>query len=296
MTAKLRLAASLAILLAFCPLARAQTTTLTESGAYSAIASLLISNSTNTNNQGQCASTSLINSFQYLQNTYPSVYGTSGSLTMGNGTANAVNARNQLDANIISGGSGGDQGDTWNAKLNWFNTHGGTANTTFAGVTVNSSSQADYSVGLGNMAFNQSGTQVWNFLVQQIKQGEDVEVGMYDHMVTLMGLQTTGGSANLPLEAEIIDPNYLSPSGSGANNMPNGPVGEWVNAAYSTYFGLVQLSGFSIGGTGYTNPYIYYAFAESPNSVPEPATLALLGGGGVGLFAAFRWRRRRRTA
>jgi hypothetical protein len=236
----------------------------------------------------------MINSFQYLQQIAPGTYGT--SLTGGAGTANAVTARNQLDGNIISGGSGGDQGDTWNAKLSWFNSHGGTAGTTFAGVTVNSSTDADYSVGLGNMSFNQTGTQVWNFLVQQIKEGEDVEIGMFDHMVTLMGLQTTGGSQNLPLEAEIIDPNYTSPGGNGAGGMPNGAAGEWVNAAYSTYFGLVQLSGFSIGGTGYSNPYIYYAFAESPKNVPEPATLALLGGSGVGLFAAFKWRRRRRTA
>ena len=110
-------------------------------------------------------------------------------------------------------------------------------------MTANSSTDADYSVGLGNMAFQQSGTQIWNFLVQQLKEGEDVEVGMFDHMVTLMGVQTTGGSANTPALAEIIDPNFVSPGGTGQGGMSNGPAGEWVTASYSTYFGLVQLSG-----------------------------------------------------
>ncbi len=275
-----------------------QTTIVSESAAYNALAtspsgSLLISNSTNTSNQGQCALTSLINSFQYLQQIAPGNY-PNNNLTGGAGTANAITSRNQLDGNIISGGSGGDQGDTWNAKLNWFNTHGGTAGTTFAGVTANSRTDADYSVGLGNMAFQQSGTQIWNFLIQQLNEGEDVEIGMFDHMVTLMGARTTGGSANLPSLAEIIDPNFTSPGGTGQGGMSNGPAGEWVTASYSTYFGLVQLGGFSIGGTGYSNPYIYYAFAESPAAVPEPAAIAMLGIC-FAVLPYYGWRRRKRA-
>ena len=116
MNLKLRLAAVAASAIACCSLARAQTMTISESAAYDALAtspsgSLLISNSTNTNNQGQCASTSLINSFQYLQQIAPGNY-PNNNLTGGAGTANAITSRNQLDANIISGGSGGDQGDT----------------------------------------------------------------------------------------------------------------------------------------------------------------------------------------
>jgi hypothetical protein len=199
-----------------------------------------------------------------------------------------------LDGNIISGGSGGDQGDVWNSKLNWFNSHGGTAGTTFAGVTINSSTQADYKVGLGNMAFNQTGTQVWNFLIQQLNEGEDVEIGMFDHMVTLIGARTTGGTSNVPSLAEIIDPNFPSPGGTGQGGLNNGAAGEWVTATYDSSFGgLVKLGGFSIGGTGYSNPYIYYAFAESPAAVPEPAAVALVLAGVIGLAAVSRRRRRR---
>ena len=298
MTAKLRLVACSAIVLCCCSFVRA-TTIYSESTAYDALAtspsgSLLISNSTNSSNQGQCTSTSMINSFQFLQQMYPGTYGT--MLTGGAGTANATTSRDALDAAITSGGSGGDQGDTWNAKINWFNTHGGTANSILMGVTANSSTDANYNPALsGGMMFNQSGTQIWTFIAQQIQQGEDVEIGMYDHMVTLMGVKTTGGTGGGPIAAEIVDPNYTSPGGtSPSTGMANGPAGEWVSAAYSTYFGLVQLSGFSIGGTGYNSPYIYYAFAESPTAVPEPAALALLGAGSIGLIAAFRWRRRPR--
>ncbi len=224
MRVKLPFAAPLAIVLACCPLAVAQTTIYSESTAYNALAtspsgSLLISNSTNTSNQGQCASTSMINSFQYLQQMYPGTYGT--MLTGGAGTANAVNSRNQLDTAIVSGGSGGDQGDTWNAKINWFASHGGTANSIIMGVTANSSTDADYNPALsGGMMFQQSGTQIWNFLVQQIQQGEDVEIGMFDHMVTLIGVKSTGGTANTPSAAEIIDPNYTSPGGTGGKACP----------------------------------------------------------------------------
>jgi hypothetical protein len=298
MSSKLRILGSLSIVLVFCSVGRGQTTTISESAAYNALAtstsgSLLISNSTNTNDQGQCASTSLINSFQYLQRIAPGNYGT--NLTGGAGTANAITSRNQLDNSIVTGGSNGDQGDVWNAKLTWFNTHGGTANTTFEGVTVNSSTDADYKVGTGNMAFQQSGTQIWNFLIQQLQKGQDVEIGMFDHMVTLIGVQSTGGTNNIPALAEIVDPNFPSPGGTGQGGMSNGAAGEWVNASYSTFFGLVQLSGFSIGGTGYSNPYIYYAFAESPTAVPEPAALVLLGASAIGLVAACRRRRRRRV-
>jgi hypothetical protein len=298
MFVRFRIATALAVVLISATFARAQTTIVSESAAYNALAtspsgSLLISNSTNTNDQGQCASTSLINSFQYLQNIAPGNYGT--NLTGGAGTANAINSRNQLDTAIVSGGSGGDQGDTWNAKLNWFNSHGGSASTTFAGVTSQSSTQADYRVGLGNMAFQQSGTQIWNFLIQQLNEGEDVEIGMFDHMVTLIGAKTTGGSANTPSLAEIIDPNFPSPGGTGQGGMANGAAGEWVTATYdSSFFGLVKLGGFSIGGTGYSNPYIYYAFAESPAAVPEPAAIALLGICCAGLLGCV-WRRRKRA-
>jgi len=230
-----------------------------------------------------------MNSFQYLQYSSSSTYGT--NLTRGSGTANAAASRDLLDAGINGGPQGGLQGDVWNAKLNWFINNGGTAGTTFAGITntaMTSSQGTGYSVGTSNMTFGQSGTQIWNFLVQQIKEGEDVEIGMFDHMVTLMGLSVSGSN----MYAEIIDPNYPTPGGTGAGGMSNGAAGEWVNAAYGTNGGLVRLSGFSIGGTGYNLPDIYYAFAESP--VPEPASLALFGATSAGMLVYYRWRKRRR--
>ena len=292
---------SLAILLLFTPLARAADFALSESSTYDAIANLLISNSTNAQDQGQCASTSLINSFQYLQAAYPAVYGTSGALTGGNGTANAVTSRNQLDANITGGSQGGLQGDVWNAKLNWVNSKA-PGTTVFSGVSniaVSNSQGMEYNVPSQpppQMSFNQTGSQMWAWAQGQIATGEDVELGLFNHMTLLIGMVQSGTN----MYAEIVDPNLPTPSGTGANNMPNGPAGEWVGVTYDATTGtanLLQMSGFAIGsGTLYSNPGgppgtadIFYAFAESP--APEPATVTLLAVGAT-LLAGYRWRRR----
>jgi hypothetical protein len=292
MMVKLRFAAFLAAVVVCCPIARADFT-YSESSAYNTIAALLLTNTSNTNDQGECAATSLMNSFQYLQNIAPSNYGT--NLTGGAGTANAASSRDTLDGLITGGPQGGLQGDVWNAKLSWFNSHGGTASTTFEGITntgMNSSQGTGYTVGTNNMTFGASGTAIWNFLADQINKGQDVEIGMFDHMVTLMGLKLSGTN----MYAQIIDPNYPRPGGTGAGGMSNGAAGEWVDAQYDGTSGLVKLSGFSVGGTGYNNPLIYYAFAESPVSVPEPAAIALAATAPIGGVLIFRYRRRRRKS
>jgi hypothetical protein len=299
MSSRLRVIASLAIVVLFSAVARADFT-YTESASYAPVASLLLTNSSNTNNQGQCASTSMMNSFLYLQNTYPSTYTNSGgsaSLTMNTTSGTAlINQRNMLDSNIVNGPQGGLQGDTWNAKVNWVASTAGSGSTSLVGITntaMNSSQGTGYTQlsGSDHMTFGASGTDIWNFLTQQIKEGEDVEIGMYDHMVTLMGISTSGAN----MYAEIIDPNYPTGTGTGAGpgSGPggNGPVGEWVNATYGTNGGLVHLSGFAIGGTGYNTPDIYYAFAESP--APEPSTIALLVVG-AGCLGGLAWRRRKK--
>jgi hypothetical protein len=288
MTLKLRFAAFLVVAMSWGSVARADFS-YSESSAYNAIASMLLTNTSNTSDQGECAATSLMNSFQYLQNIAPGTYGT--NLTQGSGTAAAASARDTLDMSITGSRL---QGDVWNAKLNWFTNNGGTNGTTFEGITQQSSTSsqgAGYTVGRGNMTFGASGTDIWNFLTDQINKGQDVEIGMFDHMVTLMGLKLSGTN----MYAQIIDPNYPTPGGTGAGGMSNSAAGEWVNASYDST-GLVRLSGFSIGGTGYNNPLIYYAFAESPVSVAEPAAIALLGMTPVGGLLIYRWRRRKRTS
>lgn len=254
----------------------ADTYTMASETDYDDIA--LVTN-TSVNNRGLCASTSIINSFSYLEAAYPSVYNTLAnpySLTQGvsnQDSADLATVRNNFDATIAAPRL---QGNVYNAKISWVNMYA-PGTTTIAAVTNQSATSAQGSVYPANSAnsnvqYNQTGAQMWTWLVGQLQAGEDVELGMYNHMTTVMGYAIDNQTGGMYLE--IIDPNSPNPGGNGqgpgANG--NGAAGEWVNATYNMS-GMLTLSGFSVAD--YTNPNVYYMFAESP--VPEPAMVVSIG-------------------
>ena len=265
MTSRLRVGSALAIVLLFSSLGRADTYSVTRESGYDTIANSLLTNGTGPFG-GQCASTSLMNSFLYLQSQYPGVYGT--SLTTEGGTKTAIQSRNDLDTSIANPRL---QGDVWNAKLNWVNTYA-PGTTAFAAITntaANSTQGKAYTQDRNAVTFGATGAQMWTWLTQQIKAGEDVELGMFDHMTTVMGYATSN-TGNMYVE--IIDPNNpLAAGGTAPNGSGNATKeGEWVLATVQN--GNIKLSGFSVG-SDYRNPYIYYMYAES---VPEPSTLTMM--------------------
>lgn len=233
---------------------------------------------------GQCASTSMINSFLFLEAEYPNVYG-NNALTTEGGTTTPTGARNDLDASIAKAVF---QGDVWNAKLNWVNKYA-PGTTTFSAIT---SSRAASKHGLaytndrGAVQFGATGAAMWTWLTEQINAGEDVELGLYNHMTTLMGY-AIGSDGSMYLQ--IIDPNSPTPGGigQGPGASGNGPVGEWVKVTEDS--GSLKLSGFSFAD--YKIPYVYAMFAES--AVPEPATRTMLGIGAICL-GILCWQRRKR--
>ncbi len=234
----------------------------------------------------QCASTSMINSFMFLAAEYPNVYG-NNALTTEGGTTTPTGARNDLDASIANAAF---QGDVWNAKLNWVNRYA-PGSTTFSAITstrATSKSGMAYTNDRGAVQFSATGADMWTWLMQEINAGEDVELGLYNHMTTLMGY-AIGSDGSMYLQ--IIDPNSPTPGGNGQGPgaSGNGPVGEWVTATEDS--GDLKLSGFSF--MDYKGPYVYALFAESP-AVPEPATITMLGSGAICL-GVFCWRRRKQT-
>src|SRR5208283_751224 len=89
------------------------------------------------------------------------------------------------------------------AKLSLFNTNA--PNTTvFAAQTGLANNAAGYVWNNpGSVAFSTFPTLA--FLTQQIQQGEDVEFGLYQHMMTLIGVGTKNGTRTAAIE--YIDPN-----------------------------------------------------------------------------------------
>jgi hypothetical protein len=301
----LRVVAAMALVTGCVSLARAQVVvsttngnviTYSETGYNSLMAgSLLLTNTTGVNG-GQCAATSLINSFQFLQQAYPSIYGTSLTGGTSANTASGGTLQTALDNMINSGGTGsGFQGDVWNTKLNYINSVLANS-TTFAAVTYaasNSARGAPYLNGTGGtpgFAQSQSGSVTFgvsntsatswsSFIQQQIKDGEDVEIGLRSHMTTVMGYQTTNGTLSA---LQIIDPNAPNTSQM-IGVVQNGNLLQLTGlpTTYNTTSALSSLN-------------IYYIFAESP--VPEPTAFVAMAGMSVVMGVGLVYRRRKRRS
>ncbi len=242
-----------------------------------------LQNGADGNGDGECAATSLINSFLYLQQRYPGVY--DNKLVPG-GPAGAAAARDALHTMIVNDGDENDdfglQGGVWNQKLQWFQNAMVANQTIFAAQTgvQSGTAQANQYNNSNLVTFGQYPTFAW--LQQQIADGEDVEFGLYQHMMTLIGVGTDNSNASTAIE--YIDPN-------------NPAVDAWADVSLS--MGALMVT---IPGSGYGPPMgmpamasdtsaIYYAFAESP--VPEPSRIVgLLGLAAIGLVGIALHRRK----
>ncbi len=265
MTPRIRVAGGLAIVLLLSSAGRADVYTIDRESGYDNIVNGLLTNGTGKFG-GQCASTSMTNSFLYLQEMYPKIYGT--KLTTENGAVTPTQARDDLDASV---GGVHRAGNYWNAKVAWVNKYA-SGTTTFSAITMTGAKTPQgksYKEDRDAVKFDATPQQMWTWLTQQIKAGEDVELGIFDHMTTVMGyaIDTTNDKMYL----EIIDPNAPRAGGGvGPGTTSKAKEGEWVSATFTR--DGIMLGGFSV--KDYEKPYIYYMFAESP--IPEPSTLTLM--------------------
>jgi hypothetical protein len=212
----------------------------------------------------------MINSFMFLQAQDPKLY--DNSLTTEGGTKTPTQSRNDLDASIAMPRL---QGNEWNAKLSWVNKYApGTAIFSAITSTASNSDQGKaYTQDRAAVTLSATAAQMWTWLTQQIKAGEDVELGIFNHMTTVMGyaVDTTAGRNFGAMYLEIIDPNApRAGGGMGPGLTSTAPEGEWVRA--TEVRGSIRLSGFSVAD--YRNPYVYCMFSES--AVPEPSSLILV--------------------
>ncbi|HEV3167427.1 MAG TPA: PEP-CTERM sorting domain-containing protein [Isosphaeraceae bacterium] len=241
------------------------------------------------NNGPYCAATSFANSFRFLEKKYPTVYGT----TLTGGNDNPTAARDGIVAlETLSGGAGSaptSHQTVWESKVNYI------LNNAPAGTTIFEGQQDPAVSTTGWLMANsiQNVNPTLNFLFNQLRRGEDVEIGFtgipnaqqnepedkqdpFSHMVVLTGLD------NVTMRMQYLDPNNPTQLFTTTLTSNNGSLFfNWDNGGANTPVNNVR---------------IFQAFAESP-SVPEPSSLILAGSGAFLLIGyASRYRKRGRVA
>jgi len=224
------------------------------------------------NNGPNCASTALMNSFVYLENSFPSAFAGS-SLTTGSNPANNVGqARDEL-CGIIGGAT---NKAIWQGKLKWFSMFAPGAPVMFEGMAVD-----DISTWANKQLLTQ-GAPTLDFLAEQIMKGQDVEIGITggaEHELTLTGISR---DANGNLFIDYIDPNCVSGKQGQANVGPSHV--QLTQQNDGLHFGWQNGNGTTCNGNA-VDVTIDSAWAES---VPEPGTLFLVGVGWIGLLRVTR--------
>lgn len=222
---------------------------------------------------GVCGAIAAINSFIYLEYTYPSIYAPTGTDLL---TPNYVLATNNSPtdaANFATNGfgaymgyysrPGSATGDYIQTLTDWFNNYA--PGTTDLNSWYVGSNDYDYSPGYAD-------------LLGEIQANEDVEffvqgTGFY-HVLTLTGISCANAA---PLSTCSIT--YQD---------PNAPMTNQA-AVLSLNGGLLQFTG--VPGSGFAGTVSITAmFSESP--VPEPATW-LLSGLGIAALLRFKIRAKR---
>jgi hypothetical protein len=218
----------------------------------------------NQNDQGRCAATSMINSFEFLVNRHPAVYEGSNLLIGDPGSADSP--IRQLDTLMGGIGCGVLDQQAWTGKLGWFDLYA-PGTTTFAGMTDEDAS----SWASGDLVTR--GIPTTAFLLSELQDGEDVEIGLggANHWVTLIGM-TVDDTTRLATSIAYIDPNCVN----GTNAASPGPsVVPVALQGGALHFDWRNGNGLICDPAAATlDATIEVAFAES--AVPEPAPLALL--------------------
>lgn len=219
-----------------------------------------------------CAPTATMNSFQYLQNEYPNIYGkdASGNPVLEGGQGSWLNAAQLLASSTFmnTDPNGGTSEDGWvNGKLDYIETYA-PGTTSFAGMDGDST--------LARPSWDQNAYPTLNFLIDQLKSGEDIELGLDQslltskggHVVTLQGIVWNDVNNNGvfdigdTLTLQVIDP---------AN--PN------VITALTMYPGPPM----SVEGGDYNGFLLTGALAESPiTPLPPSVDMAMAGLVGLG--------------
>ena len=213
--------------------------------------------------ENSCVPTATINSFTWLQNAYPLIYGLDGggapALQGGQGSWQAAAALLAGPQYMNTDLNNGTTLANWiSGKVSYLNAFA-PGKTIFAGMETLS--------GVGRPVWDQNANPTVNFLLQELQAGEDVELGIYPtsdigHALTLTGLIWNDADNNGAFNAgDILTLNTIDP----------------VNPLVNTPLTLNPGNPMTIFGLNYNNYTLKVALAESP--VPEPGTLALTSSG-----------------
>lgn len=231
-----------------------------------------------------CGPTAIINSFVFLQNMYPKVYGNNliGNAANPPTKKELVAAANNLACNFVlncaNRASGTRMGDFILGKRSYINMVGNgvlKGSTSFvAQMSQPWGMQHPFHPKAEKPEFVSDNTNPrWRFLYNQIKAGEDVEIlvdrGILAHYLTLTSI-TFDPATNLG-SLSVIDP--LTGKATAKPLTLRRVVGKKNNKLLTNYFGGSKIIG---------------AVAESPKKIvpaPEPASLAMLLVGCIGLLA-----------
>ncbi|CAO5032220.1 hypothetical protein MiTs_01161 [Microcystis aeruginosa NIES-2521] len=226
-----------------------------------------------------CVPVATVNSFIFLQNMYPGIYGnklTGNTYESWKQTALDLAGYNYMRTNLANGGTSAHD-FVW-GKINYFNDKA-PGTTSIHGQVIG----ASWTPERPKPSFIESVFPTWNFLFNELSRGQDIEIGFqYDsgsgHALTLSsfnwidanmdGVIQQGENATI----DFIDP--LDPGTGPAQRtfgqIFNDPIDNRLRFTYDQI------------GAGNVSGWINMAVAESP--IPEPSTiLGLLVIGGLGL-------------
>lgn len=213
-----------------------------------------------------CVPTATMNSFTWLQNAYPSIYGLDGggAPALQGGQGSWLGAATLLAGPLYmntSANNGTPLANWIGGKVSYLNIYA-PGKTTFAGMDSLSAPPT-------RLPWDQNANPTVNFLLQELQAGEDVELGIYPldmigHALTLTGLTWNDADGNGAFNlGDTLTLNTIDPA----------------NPLVNTAVALIPGNPMKISGGIYDGYTLQVALAESP--IPEPSTLGLLAIGGL---------------
>ena len=223
-----------------------------------------------------CVPTATMNSFTWLQNAYPSIYGLDGggAPALQGGQGNWLGAATLLAGPLYMNTSA-NNGTT---IANWIGGKVSYLNACALGKTIFAGMDS-LSAPANRPLWDTNANPTVNFLLQELQAGEDVELGIYPldmvgHALTLTGLTWNDadglGTFNI---GDTLTLNTIDPANPGMN----------------TAVALIPGNPMKISGGIYDGYTLQVALAESP--VPEPASFSLVILGGLVGLRRLLWRK-----